>query len=287
MPSPALVVTADLRRMFRPCGRFQRLSDQVACGTRAEDRSFEPQLQLRSGQRVSTPQLRTRSLEVTRKVVSFVATWTVLISLLVADGLIWIMLRTRSNERRIRPTRRITWPKGLKRELMRMQDNTCVYCGHRRRATSLDIDHIIPAVKGGSNDIDNLQVICRPCNQRKGDQTDEEFRTRYSRLVPQRLLTPPRRRISQAEFRAETRRTKAVSSARHFRRTRFISKRQKVATGSVVFGIVVFIATAWALGWLGLDGLPLALPATVLGLLAGFGVWLRAYMTGATIEDYE
>ena len=162
-----------------------------------------------------------------RQSISSVGTWIVLVSLWVADGLIWVMLRTRSNERRIQPTERISWPKGLKQQLMRRQDNTCVYCGHRRIARSLDIDHIVPAVRGGSNDISNLQVICSPCNQRKGDQTDEEFRTRYASLVPRGRLTPPRRRISQAEFRAETRSTSQVDSVQQFRQTRFISKRDK------------------------------------------------------------
>ena len=147
---------------------------------------------------------------------ALVATWIVLVSLWIADGLIWFMLMTRSNERRIRPTERVNWPKGLKQQLMRQQDNTCGYCGKRRTAKTLDIDHMIPAVRGGSNDISNLQVICRPCNQRKGLQTDEEFRLRYARLVPQARLTPPSRPISQSEFREETRRTSQVESVREF-----------------------------------------------------------------------
>ena len=231
--------------------------------------------------------MRTRFFEVTLKVISFIATWTVVVSLLAADGLIWLMLQTRSDERRIRPTRRIAWPRGLKRQLMRRQNNTCVYCGYRRRAASLDIDHIVPVVKGGSNDTGNLQVICRPCNQRKGDQTDQEFRARYRRLVPKGLLTPPRRRITQAQFRAETQRTNPVASAQQFRRTRFISKREKVASGCMALGVGTAILIAWGLASLGLDGLLLALPAAVLGLLVGFGVWLRAYMTGAMIEEDE
>lgn len=140
---------------------------------------------------------------------SFVAAawaWVVIVALLMADWLIWVMLRTRSNERRIRPTKRVTWPNGLKQELMKRQDNTCGYCGYRRIARTLDIDHMIPAVRGGSNDVSNLQVICRPCNQRKGLQTDLEFRARYSRLVPATPLTPPQRRITQNEFKEETQR---------------------------------------------------------------------------------
>ena len=207
------------------------------------------------------------------------------IALILADVLIWVMLLTRTNERRIRPTERVNWPKGLKRRLMRRQDNTCVYCGYRRRAPSMDIDHIIPAVRGGSNDESNLQVICRPCNQRKGLQTDEEFRTRYARLVPRRRFTPPGRRISQNEFREETRLTRQTDSVQEFRRTRFISKREKISGGSLILGGVVGLGTLLTLSSWGADGFLLLLPALVIGGAAGGGVWFRAYTTGAMIED--
>ena len=141
------------------------------------------------------PEDRTRGSDTNRprNWTSYVATawaWVVIAALLIADWLIWVMLRTRTNERRIRPTKRVTWPRGLKQELMKRQDNTCVYCGYRRIARTLDIDHMVPAVRGGSNDASNLQVICRPCNQRKGLQTDQEFRARYSRLVPATPVNP-------------------------------------------------------------------------------------------------
>lgn len=220
---------------------------------------------------------------------SFIAkawAWIVVVALLISDWMIWVMLRTRSNERRIRPTKRVTWPKGLKQELMRRQDNTCVYCGYRRIARSLDIDHVIPAVRGGSNDASNLQVICRPCNQRKGLQTDGEFRARYSRLVPATPLTPPRRRIAQNEFREETRRTSQSTSVREFRRTRFITPREKIISGCLVLGVAVGVVVLFVLASLGAEGLLLLLPAVGLGTAVGFGVWLRAYMTGATSESY-
>ena len=219
---------------------------------------------------------------------SFIAkawAWIITVALLVADWLIWVMLRTRSNERRIRPTRRVSWPKGLKQELMRRQDNTCVYCGHRRIARSLDVDHILPAVRGGSNDTSNLQVICRPCNQRKGLQTDEEFRARYSRLVPATPLTPPNRRISQDEFSEETRRTSQSATVREFRKTRFITPREKIVSGSGILGAVVFGILLFVLASLGAEGLLLLLPAVGLGAAVGGGVWLRGYMTGANSED--
>ena len=222
-----------------------------------------------------------------RKLGSSIVTWIVLVSLWTADLLIRVMLIIRSNERRIRPTERRTWPQGLKQQLMRRQDNTCVYCGYRRTPPSFDIDHMTPTVRGGSNDKSNLQVICRPCNQRKGLQTDQEFRRRYRRLVPLGPLTPPRRRISQREFREETRRTGQVESVQQFRRTRFISKRSKVSSGCLILGITVAAIVILSLDSAGVEGNLLLIPSLVLGGAAGIGVWLRAYTIGAMIEDGE
>ncbi len=151
----------------------------------------------------------------------------------------------------------------------------------------MDIDHIVPVVRGGSNAKSNLQVICRPCNQRKGLQTDEEFRARYSRLIPQRLLTPPRRRIDQREFREETQRTSQVESVRHFRRTRFVPMRERVLVGCLVLGIAVALVLYLSLTGLGLHEDFALWPSLVLGAAAGLGVLLRAHLTGAMLENDE
>lgn len=42
----------------------------------------------------------------------------------------------------------------------------CVRCGRRGRLT---IDHRIPLSRGGTDDEENLQPMCRGCNNRKGD----------------------------------------------------------------------------------------------------------------------
>ena len=52
---------------------------------------------------------------------------------------------------------------------------TCLCCGDNRKIC-LQIDHIAPAYYGGNNSLDNLQTLCRACNQNKGINT-QNFRT--------------------------------------------------------------------------------------------------------------
>jgi hypothetical protein len=49
----------------------------------------------------------------------------------------------------------------------------CVYCGEDN--TLLQVEHIRPKSRGGSDRVSNLAVSCRECNQRKGNRTAAEF----------------------------------------------------------------------------------------------------------------
>ena len=57
----------------------------------------------------------------------------------------------------------------LRKKIFERDDYTCVYCGKSlwKNGIKLEVDHIIPISKGGTDDIDNLTTSCRKCNREK------------------------------------------------------------------------------------------------------------------------
>jgi 5-methylcytosine-specific restriction endonuclease McrA len=49
----------------------------------------------------------------------------------------------------------------------------CAYCGETD--VPLEVEHIIPTSRGGTDRVSNLTLSCRNCNLEKGDKTAEEF----------------------------------------------------------------------------------------------------------------
>lgn len=67
------------------------------------------------------------------------------------------------------PTPRVTTgrraiPDDVKVFVMRRDGGSCRSCGSR---SELQYDHIIPLAMGGSNNVENLQILCGPCNRSK------------------------------------------------------------------------------------------------------------------------
>lgn len=49
----------------------------------------------------------------------------------------------------------------------------CSHCGKKYRKKDIDIDHIVPKSRGGTNDLSNLQALCRYCNRSKGNRMQD------------------------------------------------------------------------------------------------------------------
>lgn len=52
----------------------------------------------------------------------------------------------------------------------------CRYCSVVLTVANIVCDHIYPISHGGDSVLDNLQLICRRCNVRKGNLSDKNFR---------------------------------------------------------------------------------------------------------------
>ena len=56
----------------------------------------------------------------------------------------------------------------VKEQVRRRDGDCCLACGATRY---LQVDHILPAYRGGPGQMDNLQTLCKICNSRKGTRT--------------------------------------------------------------------------------------------------------------------
>lgn len=85
-------------------------------------------------------------------------------------------------------------PRKLRHEVFQRDGYRCRECGASKDEATLEIDHILPVAKGGTNDIDNLQTLCRECNRKKytdewvGGETDLEIANNELALLKQRLI---------------------------------------------------------------------------------------------------
>jgi 5-methylcytosine-specific restriction endonuclease McrA len=96
---------------------------------------------------------------------------------------------------------------GMKRLRIYMRDKfRCQYCGDKKAAVELTLDHILPRSRGGDNSPLNIVTACVACNTRKGSRTPDE--ARMPLLTPQSALRVKLERVvlcHYAEARAEWR----------------------------------------------------------------------------------
>ena len=59
-------------------------------------------------------------------------------------------------------------------------NNTCMKCSKPVKAKEFEIDHIKPIAKGGSNDVCNLQILCKGCHKVKTSEEQEQGYFKFS-----------------------------------------------------------------------------------------------------------
>ena len=60
--------------------------------------------------------------------------------------------------------------------LLRHYSKPCIYCNNILDVSNMVCDHIIPLSSGGPSVVNNLEMICKRCNIRKGPLTGKEYR---------------------------------------------------------------------------------------------------------------
>ncbi|AOY83228.1 RNA-guided endonuclease IscB [Moorena producens JHB] len=83
----------------------------------------------------------------------------------------------------------------LREYLLQKWNRKCAYCG--ATGTQLEIEHIKPKSKGGSDRVSNLAIACHPCNQAKSNQDIEIFLS-LKPSVLKRVLSQARRPLADA-----------------------------------------------------------------------------------------
>jgi len=68
-----------------------------------------------------------------------------------------------------------------KKYLYGIQEGFCNLCEEHFQARHLEVDHIVPRARGGTDHLSNLQLLCGNCNRRKGTRSQAEAISRIQR----------------------------------------------------------------------------------------------------------
>jgi len=111
----------------------------------------------------------------------------------------------------------------LREYLLTKWRHQCAYCGAKE--VPLEIEHIHPKSKGGSDRVSNLAIACHKCNQKKGDKHVEQFLKKKPEVL-KRLL---------AQAKAPLKDVAAVNSTRWllFNRLRETGLAIEIGTGGL------------------------------------------------------
>lgn len=76
--------------------------------------------------------------------------------------------------------------KALRVEVFIRDGGKCTYCGVKEKRMACD--HVIPRIRGGSDDLSNLTTACRTCNSSKRDDSVDNWRAWQAAKKPRRKV---------------------------------------------------------------------------------------------------
>lgn len=91
-------------------------------------------------------------------------------------------------------------PKSVRFEVFKRDKFTCQYCGASAPDVILEVDHLKPVSKGGTNDLLNLVTSCRDCNRGK---TNKELDDNTAIKVQKQQLDDMQERREQMKMMVE------------------------------------------------------------------------------------
>ena len=65
------------------------------------------------------------------------------------------------------------WRRRTRAKLAELHGTACHWCGKELSKFRATIEHLIPRSRGGSDQLDNLRLACRKCNQDRGAEMPE------------------------------------------------------------------------------------------------------------------
>lgn len=61
------------------------------------------------------------------------------------------------------------------RSLLRRDGDLCHFCRDALNSENISLDHVIPRARGGSNELTNLVLACKDCNNARGCMGYDKF----------------------------------------------------------------------------------------------------------------
>jgi 5-methylcytosine-specific restriction endonuclease McrA len=66
-------------------------------------------------------------------------------------------------------------PRPVQFRVLKRENQICSECGESVKDEDVEFDHIIPWSKGGSSHENNVRLLCRQCNRKRGDRFEDKY----------------------------------------------------------------------------------------------------------------